>query len=60
LHITSDQAICRILIKFGVEVVYKKLLNKHKFREKRLSDSLALLNTLNELLSVPPALLEHL
>jgi hypothetical protein len=60
LHITSDQAICRIVIKFGVDVVYQKLLNKRKFREKRLNDSLALLNTLNELLSVLPALLDHL
>jgi len=60
LHISSDQAVCRIFIKFGIAVIYKKLLNKRKFREKRLSDSLALLNTLNGLLSVPPALLERL
>jgi hypothetical protein len=59
LHITSDQAVCRIFIKFGIEVVYKQLLKKRDFREKRLSDSLAFLSALNEL-SVLPALLEQL
>ena len=33
LHITSDQAVCRVFIKFGIEVVYREMLKKRSFEE---------------------------
>jgi hypothetical protein len=59
-RITTDQTVCRISMKFGVEVSYEKLLKKHEFRENWLNDSRALLSGLTELLPERNTFLGHL
>lgn len=47
-------------MKFGIGVLYKKLLSKHKFHENRCTEVHTLLKDLNEVLPVFPTFLSYL